>query len=258
MFDSLFSAGSTVALPAWAALGAAPWLGRCQAGDMGNDGHRHSRRPRAGVLVADGDVLVRGRWRLQLAVGGACAVPASGPAHRRMVPLPRLRPVRGHVDRTRGRARGHRAGAAHSCFALTFLFGPVGLLAFLALRVAPACMALAREVHRRQPQLAWFGGLLLAVMVPALVAAWLDPRTLNGVGVWVKPLKFIGFGQPLRADHCMAARRPAARATRQPHRTRYRRGGDRHRASSGSATSLFFFFFFFFAARCPRAGLAFQ
>ncbi len=90
---------------------------------------------------------------------------------------------------------GERVGIAPvlliPCFVLTFLFGPVGLLAFLALRVAPACARVARELHRRQPQLAWFGGLLLAIMVPALVASYLDPRTLNGVGVWVKPLKFM-------------------------------------------------------------------
>jgi hypothetical protein len=92
---------------------------------------------------------------------------------------------------------GERAGIAPllllPCFVLTFLFGPVGLLAFLALRVAPWCMWLARELHRRQPQLAWFGGILLTAMVPALLAAWLDPRTLPGVGVgvWVKPLKFM-------------------------------------------------------------------
>ncbi len=42
----------------------------------------------------------------------------------------------------------------------------------------------------RQPVLALAGWACLLLMLPTLVAQVLDPRTLLGVGVWVKPLKF--------------------------------------------------------------------
>lgn len=191
MFDSLFSAGSTVALPAWAALGAAPWLGRAKPVIWAT----------TGIVIPVG--LGLAYWWLMAtywsAAGGGYSSLSAVHAlfqHPGLLTAGWLHYLAFDLFVGTWIAReGERAGIAPvlliPCFALTFLFGPVGLLAFLALRVAPACMALAREVHRRQPQLAWFGGLLLAVMVPALVAAWLDPRTLNGVGVWVKPLKFM-------------------------------------------------------------------
>lgn len=39
--------------------------------------------------------------------------------------------------------------------------------------------------------LAWFGLLVLALMIPTALALGLDPRELRGVPVWVKPLKFM-------------------------------------------------------------------
>lgn len=46
------------------------------------------------------------------------------------------------------------------------------------------------EVFRRQPALAWFGLLMWALMIPTGLAAMSDPRLVDGVGTWIKPLKF--------------------------------------------------------------------
>lgn len=48
-----------------------------------------------------------------------------------------------------------------------------------------------REAVRRQPALAGFALLLVLLMLPTLIAAGLDERTIRGVGLWVKPLKFM-------------------------------------------------------------------
>ena len=192
MFDSLFSAGSTVALPAWAALGAAPWLGRAKPAIWAL----------TGIVIPVGLGLVY--WWLMSTYWSS----AEGGGYSSLSAVHALFQHPGLLTAgwfhylafdlfvgTWIAREGERAGIAPvlliPCFALTFLFGPVGLLAFLALRVAPACARIARALHARQPQLAVFGGLLLAVMLPALVASYVDTRTLNGVGVWVKPLKFI-------------------------------------------------------------------
>ena len=52
-------------------------------------------------------------------------------------------------------------------------------------------MSILAEVWRRQPVLAALGLVYLALMVPALVGIGLDPRTVDGVGTWVKPAKFL-------------------------------------------------------------------
>jgi len=46
------------------------------------------------------------------------------------------------------------------------------------------------ELDARQPHLARFGWAMLVLTLACLVAMALDPRTLNGVSVWVKPAKF--------------------------------------------------------------------
>ncbi|KAA2237908.1 hypothetical protein [Salinarimonas soli] len=59
--------------------------------------------------------------------------------------------------------------------------------------LAPARLPLPgvpAELLRRDPALARAGLLLLALMVPTAIALAVDPRTLNGVAIWVKPLKF--------------------------------------------------------------------
>jgi hypothetical protein len=61
-----------------------------------------------------------------------------------------------------------------------------GLRALQALLGEPAL-----TLREREPRLAAFGLLMLALMVPAAIALGLDERTLRGVNVWVKPLKFM-------------------------------------------------------------------
>ena len=51
--------------------------------------------------------------------------------------------------------------------------------------------ALLRELRARHPAMATVGLALLLAMLPALVALALDDRSLRGVNVWVKPLKFM-------------------------------------------------------------------
>jgi hypothetical protein len=58
-------------------------------------------------------------------------------------------------------------------------------------RTPAPLFALWRELRSRQPQLARFGALLLVLLAVALVAGLLDPRTIRGVGLWVKPAKFM-------------------------------------------------------------------
>lgn len=48
-----------------------------------------------------------------------------------------------------------------------------------------------RELHDAQPALVVFALVLLAAMLPTLVAFGLDERTLRGANVWAKPLKFM-------------------------------------------------------------------
>jgi hypothetical protein len=45
-------------------------------------------------------------------------------------------------------------------------------------------------IARAQPLLFWSGVALLALMLPSSLGLWLDARTLNGISVWVKPMKF--------------------------------------------------------------------
>ncbi len=48
-----------------------------------------------------------------------------------------------------------------------------------------------RTVHARQPKLAAFGLLFVLTAIPLVAAGLIDPRTVNGVSVWVKPVKFL-------------------------------------------------------------------
>jgi uncharacterized membrane protein (DUF485 family) len=49
---------------------------------------------------------------------------------------------------------------------------------------------LAREVFRRQPELATAAELCLLGAVPVLLAVLIDDRQVNDVNIWLKPLKF--------------------------------------------------------------------
>jgi hypothetical protein len=58
-------------------------------------------------------------------------------------------------------------------------------------RTAALPMRLMRELYRREPVLAGLGFALFAAVPPLALACILDPRLLDGVGVWVKPIKFL-------------------------------------------------------------------
>ena len=49
---------------------------------------------------------------------------------------------------------------------------------------------IVREALRREPVLAGAGLFLIAAMAPTLFAYAVEPRTLYGINVWTKPLKF--------------------------------------------------------------------
>ncbi len=51
-------------------------------------------------------------------------------------------------------------------------------------------MRLWRALVRRRRILAWGGALCLLLMIPSALMLPFDDRTLNGVSVWLKPLKF--------------------------------------------------------------------
>lgn len=48
-----------------------------------------------------------------------------------------------------------------------------------------------RELARRQPVLASVGLLCFLAVVPLLFAGYIDTRTVHGINVWVKPVKFL-------------------------------------------------------------------
>ncbi len=48
-----------------------------------------------------------------------------------------------------------------------------------------------RSLWQREPRLVAFALILLAALLPAAVGLGLDERTLRGVNVWVKPMKFM-------------------------------------------------------------------
>lgn len=89
---------------------------------------------------------------------------------------------------------------------LTFLLGPLGWGVFMGLRwhrlrsrpsaiaEAPPLPAWWRRLGGQSPpetHLLAAAGLSLALLVPVGLAAALDPRTLGGVSVWLKPAKFL-------------------------------------------------------------------
>ncbi len=84
----------------------------------------------------------------------------------------------------------------------TFLFGPIGYLAFLLLRASIRATRddrIARLQARLpgwlrelelEPRLTAAGLAMLALIVPTVLAFAVDPRSIEGVSVWLKPLKF--------------------------------------------------------------------
>jgi len=58
-------------------------------------------------------------------------------------------------------------------------------------RAWPGAGAVVAEALSRQRTLTLFALLMLVAMLPAAIALGLDTRTVHGVDVWVKPLKFM-------------------------------------------------------------------
>jgi len=191
MFETLFSAGGSLALPAWAALAVSPWLDRL----------------RPAVWLVTGWIVPGALALLYLALmlsywPGAAGGYGSLDAVRALFGHPGLLTAGwyhylafdlfvGTWIAREGMRIGMPRGLLVPCFALTLWFGPAGLLAFFGLRAMPAARRGWRELLRRQRALALFGAVLLAAMLPAAIAAMVDPRTLGGVDVWAKPLKFM-------------------------------------------------------------------
>lgn len=68
------------------------------------------------------------------------------------------------------------------------LLSPSPLPAWRATRAAP--WRIAAELHAREPRLALYGALLLALLLPMAIAWGFDDRMLRGANVWIKPMKF--------------------------------------------------------------------
>lgn len=62
--------------------------------------------------------------------------------------------------------------------------------AIAASRAAPARFDLVGELHRRETRFAAMGLIMLMMLLPTAFAALVDVRTVAGVNVWIKPLKF--------------------------------------------------------------------
>ncbi|MDX3907223.1 MAG: hypothetical protein QHC78_16155 [Pigmentiphaga sp.] len=73
----------------------------------------------------------------------------------------------------------------------TAIWTITGLLAYGALWIGRPLGAAVRELERRNRPLMRFGCVLFVALAAAWVAELIDGRTLNGVGVWVKPMKFM-------------------------------------------------------------------
>ena len=75
----------------------------------------------------------------------------------------------------------------------------------------------ATECYRRNRLLTVVGGSLLASVLPMLVIAALDSRTVAGLNPWIKPMKFsVSLGR-LLLDAGLAIGVPAWAALGYPH-----------------------------------------
>lgn len=201
MIATLFAAGSALVLPAWALLIVLPrWRGVAQA---------VAGLAVPALLALAYTVLVFVWW--SRAEGGFAsiadvralfasdAVLTAGWFHYLAFDL-----LIGAWIVRQAQAEGIRHLAIAPLLPLTFLFGPVGYLAFLALRAAKratdpadarpgpfsALRARWQAFAARDRVLVASGILFWLAMIPTGLAYLLDDRTIAGVPVWLKPLKF--------------------------------------------------------------------
>lgn len=191
MFDLLFELAGMIVMLAWIALAASPWLGRA--------------KPIVRMVTG---AVVPGVLALAYVALVAMSWPAAGGGYGSLDDVSTLFGHRGMLTAgwyhylafdlfvgTWLARRAERDGIAPlwmiPCHALTFLFGPAGLVAYGLLYAAKPVRALVRELERRHGPLARFGLILVAALAASLAMAAIDARTLGGVGVWVKPMKFM-------------------------------------------------------------------
>ncbi|MBV7482676.1 ABA4-like family protein [Bordetella sp. BOR01] len=191
MIETLFGAGGALALPAWVALSVSPWLGRWRPAIWAATG-----RVIPLVLAAAYLGLVLAYWPVPGGGYDTLGAVQALFAHPGMLTAGWYHFLAFDLFVGTWIAReGVRLGMPRillvPCFVLTFWFGPVGLLAFFGLRAAPWGLQAARVLLQRQRGLAIFGMVLWVALALAAIAAMLDPRTLAGVGVWAKPMKFM-------------------------------------------------------------------
>jgi len=91
-----------------------------------------------------------------------------------------------------GRQRGIPGALLVPCLFLTFMFGPIGLVAYMLLRAAkgPVKSGALVTLFQRQPVLAGYGLVLLLGFGVMLGLQMIDTRTLDGFNIWTKPAKF--------------------------------------------------------------------
>lgn len=100
-----------------------------------------------------------------------------------------------------------RQGMAHwtiiPALLLTFMFGPAGLLVFIAQRaawhlgrkteavtVSKAAFRLPDQMRASEPRLLSAGLVMLATLAPTFVAYLFDDRLFGGEAIWLKPMRF--------------------------------------------------------------------
>jgi hypothetical protein len=195
MVETLFSLGSSAALAGWLLLWLLPQA-RATAWATG------ALVP--GLLALAYTALVTGVWAGALAGGGGFGSLAEV---RRLFADDRLLLagwlhylafdllIGRHIARV-AREEGHRHLAVLPALVLCFLFGPAGWLLFQMQRLGrralqlQAWQRLPAWLRTPEPTLAACGVLMGLLLLPTALAHALDARTLAGVGVWIKPMKF--------------------------------------------------------------------
>jgi hypothetical protein len=120
---------------------------------------------------------------------------------------------------------------------LTFMFGPAGLLVFIAQRAARRLgrkteavtpFRLPDWLRASEPRLISAGLVMLATLAPTFVAYLFDDRLFGGEAIWLKPMRFeISLSIYMITRHLLSA----CRRSLPYHRARKIRRMGRHRSS---------------------------